>query len=154
MGTIINELRQRLNKVKAPMVERIVNAKRTTKRLARALAITRHDKKSHPAHVKKRADKLRAALKRCDSDIETAKAEIKALGMTVSKDHPLIHFDGEQAEKQCMDFVIWAAGARGHSLASKDGRDFRDIRSLAKAGYYDDRQRFFTALIQPDRECA
>ncbi len=147
MGAIIAELKRRLDKNKAPLVSKLIRAKIKTKEYAKALAITKNNKSANPAFIEKKVFKLRGLLSQQDADIKSAKEEIKAIGISASKDHPLLHFDGANAEDKCFGFLAWASGARGFNLHSKNNIDYSDIREVAINEYKSARKSFFDTLL-------
>ncbi|WP_052708138.1 TMF family protein [Salinivibrio sp. KP-1] len=117
MGAIIAGLREQLEAWKAPRLKARAKLKKQVAASARAYSIVKKSKKLTQAQIEKRLEKLKARLKQADSQIDAINAEIKARGVTVSRDHPLVHFDGADAEINLNSFLVYAAGAKGWSMA-------------------------------------
>lgn len=160
MGAIIAGLRDQLEVWKAPRLKARSKLKKQVAASARAYSIVKKSKKLTKEQIDKRLAKLKARLKQADSQIDAINAEIKARGVTVSRDHPLVHFDGENAELNINSFLVYAAGAKGWSMAEtrldKDSGahycalDWQTIRQQAaqELGSKDAARRFAKGIEQ------
>lgn len=150
MGAIIAEYRHRLGKWKKPITRLRSKTKKKIAASARALQIVKKSKKLTPEQMETRVQKLRARLAQLDGVMDATAAKIRECGRTVSDDHPLVHFDGENARDHLDRFLIWAVGHRGWNMQSDDVESCRLLKQQIKAHFKGELTAFRDGLLIHD----
>ncbi|WP_325892744.1 rolling circle replication-associated protein [Grimontia sp. NTOU-MAR1] len=147
MGAIIAEYRHRLGKWKKPITRLRSKTKKKIAASARALQIVKKSKKLTPEQIQNRVQKLSARLTQLDGVMDATAAKIRECGRTVSDDHPLVHFDGENAREHLDRFLIWATGARGWNIQSDDIENCRLLKQQIKQQFNGELTAFRDELL-------
>ncbi|WP_155859044.1 rolling circle replication-associated protein [Enterovibrio calviensis] len=142
MGAIIAEYRNRLDKWRMPIMKLRSKTKKKIAGSAKALQITRKSTKLTESEIERRIGKLKSRLSACDELMKATDKKLNDCGRMVSKDHPLVHFDGDGAKEKLDRFLVWAVGHRGWVMNSHDIEECEALRQEIKAKYGDISERF------------
>ncbi|ASI90968.1 rolling circle replication-associated protein [Vibrio mediterranei] len=149
MHAIIKECGYKLEQWRKP-IERMIRRKQQAKQQAiRGLDIAKDNKQA----VKQ--IKLKRLIDKLSLEIREAKTKIKERGLFASsRQHFALTFSGDDAAARLDSFLVWAAGARGWFMQSKNIDGINELRDYAKAKYSDayqaylDKRCYWRALLQ------
>ncbi|MGF1747730.1 rolling circle replication-associated protein [Vibrio cionasavignyae] len=151
MHAIIKECGYKLEQWKKPIERQIRHKNQQKKSAIRALDMAKGNKKPvDQIRLKRLIDKL-------SIEIRDEKAKIKDRGLFASSQQNFsLTFSGDDAADRLDNFLIWAAGARGWFMQSKDVPDVHELRDYAKEKYGDvyraylDKRCYWQALLKHD----
>lgn len=134
MAGIIKECGYRLERWRKPFEKEIARKRRKRDEAIKALSIHKTEKS--------KAFRLQRLIEKLDSEIRDERTTLQNRGAFARSDNTFsICFEGEQAKEKTDNFLFWACGARGWSMACSDV-DLADIKLSAVEHYQDEYQRF------------
>lgn len=137
MTAIIRELGFKLAQWKKPILRQVNRLRAAQDQTIKAKAIAKRQGK--PEDVQKR---LYQRIIRLEKQAEKLNKTLRERGVHVNTNNRFcITFEGENAKENVDNFMVWAAGARGWSLACRDV-DMSDIKTEADQQYRGAYQRF------------